>query len=71
MPKVQITEETILNLEAEILKLQKKVNQLESKITIADSLIRQVYGSLGQYLDHIQTALEAYLCKNPHKKEKI
>jgi len=64
MPKVQITEETILNLEAEILKLQKKINQLESKLTIADSLIRQVYGSLGQYLDHIQTALEAYMTRS-------
>ena len=64
MPKVQITEEIILNLEAEISKLQKKVNQLESKITIADSLIRQVYGSLEQYSDHIKQSLEAYMTRS-------
>ena len=57
-------DEIILNLEAEISKLQKKVNQLESRITIADSLIRQVYGSLEQYSDHIKQSLEAYMTRS-------
>ena len=57
-------DEIILNLEAEILKLQKKINQLESKLTIADSLIRQVYASLEQYSDHIKQSLEAYMARS-------
>ena len=58
---MQLNEEAILNLEAELSKLQKKINKLESKLTIADSLIRQVYASLEQYSDHIKQSLEAYI----------
>jgi len=57
-------DEIILNLEAEISKLQKKINKLESKLTIADSLIRQVYASLEQYSDHIKQSLEAYMTRS-------
>ena len=57
-------DEIILNLEAELLALQKKINKLESKLTIADSLIRQVYASLEQYSEHIKQSLEAYMTRS-------
>ena len=57
-------DEIILNLEAELSKLQKKINKLESKLTIADSLIRQVYASLEQYSDNIKESLEAYMTRS-------
>ena len=57
-------DEIILNLEAELLALQKKINKLESKLTIADSLIRQVYASLEQYSEHIKESLEAYMTRS-------